>query len=100
MGTEIVRFRSLNSELEIAELLTTAGLHDFDRAFVYEGHIGKLIVSRHEMVHDNLITQTPFGLVQRAFRQATLVVSSSELRQRLSAWLDYLSNKSLLSHET
>src|SRR5580765_7053497 len=55
---------ALESELGHLDFLRgTAGYHDFESIKLMGGHEGKTVVAFHELVHDEMLRQTPYGSI-------------------------------------
>jgi len=76
-----------------------AGSHDIDRVLILPENAGSLLVTRHEGVHDKLLTETPFGTIQFAFRQLQKNAISPVTRSNAERWLEELFDASMLTHE-
>lgn len=80
-------------------LQTTAGYHDFHSIRIMGGHEGEALVAFHELVHDEMLRQTPYGSILIVLRLVHRHPKSPQAKAAAESWLLALVQASRRSQE-
>jgi hypothetical protein len=99
-STRRPHFRSLAAEIGPEPSASVAGFHDFEVPFVVASRAGTALVAQHESIHDELLTNSAFGTLQRIFKKlCDKTAAGSPLAQATTATFEDLLQGSTLVHE-
>src|SRR3989442_1188970 len=93
------KLRGLAAESGVEALASVAGFHNLEQSFVMAPFAGQLLVAVHEGVHDELLTTTAFGGVQRIFKRLHARSRDNRVRAVAAQTLEDLVRASRLTHE-